>query len=142
MKDKILSSNMEDYLEVIYLLEKKNKVARITDIANMLNVSKPSVSKALHVLGEQNYVNYEPYKFITLKAKGKDIAKRTLRKHEGLEDFFSEILFLEEKESGDIACEFEHIIDCKILDKFKKLHDFISDDKSIMKKWKKIIEKD
>ena len=37
-----MSSSLEDYLEAIYILELKNKVARISDIATLLNIKKSS----------------------------------------------------------------------------------------------------
>jgi len=138
---KKLSSNMEDYLETIYILEKRNGISRITDIANELKVSKASVSKALKILGELGYVNYSPYKIITLQQRGLSVAKKTLKKHNILKDFFANIMFLDNNISDEIACELEHFVTKDIVAKFKELNNFINSDKDILADWKKKIEK-
>jgi DtxR family transcriptional regulator, Mn-dependent transcriptional regulator len=78
---------MEDYLEAIYELEKKNRVARITDIAELLQIKKSSATKALKALAEKDLVNYEPYKFITLKKAGLERARKITSKHRILSSF-------------------------------------------------------
>ncbi len=141
--EKKLSSNMEDYLETIYVLEKRNGISRITDIALELGVSKASVSKALKILGEAGYVNYSPYKIITLQKKGLLIAKRTLKKHNILKDFFLNVLYLDKKSSEEIACGLEHFVTKDIVHKFKKLDKFINESESIIDKWRnEILDKE
>jgi len=46
-----LSASLEDYLEVIFHLEKENRVARAKDIAEQMNVQRASVTGALKALG-------------------------------------------------------------------------------------------
>lgn len=140
-EEKKLSSNMEDYLETIYILEKRNGISRITDIAKELKVSKASVSKALKILGELGYVNYSPYKIITLQQKGLSVAKKTLKKHNILNDFFTDVMFLDNKISDEIACELEHFVTKDIVAKFKELNNFINSNNEILADWKKKIEK-
>lgn len=133
-----LTSSLEDYLEAIYLLEMKNKVARITDIANHLNVKKPSVTSSLKVLAEKDLINYEPYKFITLKEKGLILAKRILSKHNILSIFCKEILLIDSEEAEDIGCRMEHFISCETLQKFKNLINFFDQNPTIKEKWIKM----
>ena len=141
IEEKKLSSNMEDYLETIYVLEKRNGISRITDIALELKVSKASVSKALKILGESGYVNYSPYKIITLTNYGLDIAKKTLKKHEILNDFFEKIMFLDKKSSDEIACALEHFVTKDIVIKFKKLNEFINKNETCLAFWKEELHK-
>ena len=42
-----ISSSQEEYLKTIYLLEKNNKKVRVTDIAERLKITKPSVNKGI-----------------------------------------------------------------------------------------------
>ena len=42
-----LTDSQEEYLKTIYLLEKNNKKVRVTDIANRLKITKPSVNLSL-----------------------------------------------------------------------------------------------
>lgn len=51
-----LSSSMEDYLREIYVLTQKNDEVRVTDVAQFLGISKPSVNRAMNTLKEQGYI--------------------------------------------------------------------------------------
>lgn len=61
-----LSSSLEDYLREIYVLEQKNKEVRVTDVAQLLGISKPSVNRAMNTLKEQGYIEHEHYGTIRL----------------------------------------------------------------------------
>ena len=50
-----LSSSLEDYLEIIYILMQNSDSVGITDIAKALSISKPSVNKAVNLLKEKGY---------------------------------------------------------------------------------------
>ncbi len=130
-----ITSSLEDYLEAIYILELKNKVARITGIANHLNIKKSSVSKALKILAEKDLINYEPYQFVTLKSSGIILARRILNKHKTLKLFCESILHINEEDSDAIACKMEHFISCKNLQNFLHLIDFFKENKEINKLW-------
>jgi len=61
----MLTASLDDYLYAIYKLSSKEGT-RVTDISNFLNVKKSSTNSALNILKEQELVNYEKYKTITL----------------------------------------------------------------------------
>ena len=48
-----LTSSMEDYLESVLILHKEKGYARCVDISNHLNVTMPSVSRAVKELSKQ-----------------------------------------------------------------------------------------
>ncbi|MEN3045916.1 MAG: hypothetical protein ABDH49_02880 [Candidatus Hydrothermales bacterium] len=50
---KHLSSSLEDYLEAIYILKEKKGFARVSEIANFLNVSMSSVNSAIKTLAKK-----------------------------------------------------------------------------------------
>ncbi|WP_027390505.1 metal-dependent transcriptional regulator [Chrysiogenes arsenatis] len=115
-----ISSSMEDYLEAIYTLTQRDHVARTRDIAKNLNVKMPSVTSALKKLSEHGLVNYDPYQYITLTDQGEKLAKQTLQKHRALTIFFQRVVALNEEMASRLACQLEHHIDMKTLDKFRK----------------------
>ncbi len=41
----MISKALEEYLKTMYVLQKQNGNIRVTDIANKMNCSKPSVNK-------------------------------------------------------------------------------------------------
>ena len=79
-----LSSSIEDYLEAIGSLERENRVARVKDIAERLDVQMPSVTGALKVLRGKGLVNYERNSYITLTEEGLKIADSISLKHKRL----------------------------------------------------------
>ena len=82
-----LTKSVEDYLEVMYNLEKEKGAIKIKDIASKMNVKPPSVVEALKKLADHGIVSYEPYKDIKLNKKGLEIAEDVIHKHEILKNF-------------------------------------------------------
>ncbi len=117
-----LSQSQEDYLEEIYIQVLKNGFAKVTDIAGALEVKKASVTSALNQLCARGLINYSPYAAVTMTDNGKKLAKQILKKHKILKELFSEILKLDNADK--IACEVEHLISDKNLD---KINVFISE---------------
>ena len=63
-----LGQSREDYLECLLMLEENGKI-RSVDVAKKMNVSKPSVNKAMNVLKEYGYITQENYGDIHLTEK-------------------------------------------------------------------------
>jgi DtxR family Mn-dependent transcriptional regulator len=113
-ESKPLTQSLEDYLEAIYHLEKRNRVARVKDIAEFLSVQMPSVTGAVKNLKQRKLVNYEKNSFISLTDKGHTLARSVLRRHEALQTFLEEVLLIPPEEAKEIACKLEHSIDPEI----------------------------
>ena len=120
-----LSVSLEDYIEEIYNQILKNGNAKVTAIADKLNVKKASVTGALNVLSEKKLINYAPYSPITLTAKGEKIAKNILLKHEKLSEFFMEVLGLDRHEAVETACKMEHIVSDRLFNNMVKLTEYV-----------------
>ncbi len=76
-----LTKSMEDYLEVMYNLEKEKGIIRVVDIAEELNVKPSSVVEAVDKIYKLDLISREKYKEIKLNEKGIKAAKRVIRKH-------------------------------------------------------------
>ena len=50
----MVSKSLEEYLKTMYVLKKQNGNVRVTDIAEKMNCTKPSVNKALNNLKTYN----------------------------------------------------------------------------------------
>ncbi|BAU27406.1 DtxR family iron (metal) dependent repressor [Aneurinibacillus soli] len=79
--------SMEDYLERIYTLIEGKGYARVSDIAEALNVHPSSVTKMVQKLDKSEYLIYEKYRGLVLTSKGKKMGKRLVDRHALLEDF-------------------------------------------------------
>lgn len=125
METNQLTQSLEDYLEAIYNLESKKRVARVKEIAETLNVKMPSVSGALKNLKNKGLIDYEKNSYITLTETGEKIARTIDRKHQILDDFLRGILKLNEEEAAEKACQIEHIIDLKTALRIDNLNSFL-----------------
>lgn len=81
--------SMEDYLERIYMLIDEKGYARVSDIAEGLEVHPSSVTKMIQKLDKDDYLIYEKYRGLILTAKGKKMGKRLADRHQLLEDFLT-----------------------------------------------------
>jgi DtxR family Mn-dependent transcriptional regulator len=110
-----LSASLEDYLEAILLLEKASRVARVSEIAGQLGVSRPSVSGALKSLRARGLVTHEPYGHVTLTVEGARIAAEVERRHLAIRDFLTGVLGIPGDRAETTACKMEHVLEPEVL---------------------------
>ena len=93
----MISKSQEEYLKTMYILKNREKEIRVTDIANVMKISKPSVNKAIKILKENKLINYEAYGKIELTHEGEDLAKKLLEAYDIVYLFLKEIINLGEE---------------------------------------------
>jgi len=93
---------MEDYLERIYKLIEEKGYARVSDIAEGLEVHPSSVTKMIQKLDKDSYLIYEKYRGLVLTNKGKKMGKRLMERHDLLESFLTTIGVQEENIYKDV----------------------------------------
>ncbi len=104
-----ISSSLEDYLEAIYILQQSCRGTRLTDIAEFLGVSKPSVNRAVSTLKDAQLLEHESYGTITLTRDGEEYAGMVLRRHKLIKQFLTETLGVDEIIAERDACRMEHV---------------------------------
>jgi len=72
----MISKSLEEYLKTMYILKKQNGNIRVTDIANKMNCTKPSVNKAIYNLKNNELLNYESYGTIELTEKRREFSQK------------------------------------------------------------------
>ena len=122
-----LSESLEDYLEAIYNEILKKNEAKVTDISNILNVKKASVTGALISLKNKGLINYEPYSAITLTKLGEKLAADIIQKHKVMSEFLENILNLPKDEAIENACKMEHIMSETMFNRMTKFSVFIQE---------------
>lgn len=100
----------ENYLEIILVLTKRNGSVRSIDIAEEMNFTKASVSRAMSILKRDNYIIMEPDGRILLTKDGQKKAAAVYDRHVTLTRFINELLGVDEKIAEKDACRIEHII--------------------------------
>ena len=101
------NESSENYLEAILILSKKLPVVRSVDIAEELNISKPSVSVAMKKLRENECIVVSKAGFITLTEKGMKIASLIYERHTFISDWLISLGVPQTTAVAD-ACRMEH----------------------------------
>ncbi len=108
----------EMYLETILVLKKEKGNVRSIDIANKLNVSRPSVSRAMKQFRDNEYITIDDNGLIDFTDKGFEIAITVYEKHTILTKFLKSF-GIEDPYASDDACKIEHILSDESFDKIK-----------------------
>lgn len=117
--------NMEDYLEVIWNLQDKKGYVKAKDIADKLEVSRPSVSEMIKKLSENEYIVYEKYGGIIFTGKGKKLAREIKKRHTLLVEFLK-IIGVDEQNAQQDACKLEHDVSPETITCLLEFVEFIS----------------
>ena len=113
----MISASTEEYLKTIYILMKKNNLIRVTDIAEIMNCSKPSVTKQLNILKSNGLIIYETYHHIELTEAGIDYAKKILANNDILYILLHDVIGCDEEISKEDASKIKGIISDEVLNK-------------------------
>ena len=115
---KMLESG-EMYLETILRLSNESPYVRSLDIAEAMNYSKPSVSRAMKILKENHYISIDGNGYIKLLKKGKDVANKIYERHKVITELLID-LGVNEKQAEADACKMEHCISDESFEAIKK----------------------
>lgn len=103
-----VTSSLQDYLEVILNLVQENKKARVTDIADRLEIAKPSVIQALTLLKEKGLIIQDRYGPVELTAEGRHYAQKIRHRHNVIYGFLTQVLKVSPQAAEKDACLMEH----------------------------------
>lgn len=109
----------EMYLETIYVLSQKHGYVRSLDVAEYMNYSKPSVSRAVGILKKDGCLIMDKDGYLTLTDEGLAIAKKIYERHTTLTDFLIRIGVAPDTAAED-ACKIEHDISDETFVKIKE----------------------
>ena len=118
----IIKESAEDYLEAIFTIKKSKGSVRSIDVANELNVSKPSVSVAMKNFREEGYVTVDEGGFLDLTEKGLIIATKVYERHLIIAKALM-LLGVSESVAYEDSCKIEH---CISNESFERLKDFLN----------------
>lgn len=77
----------ENYLETILVLRERGIEVRSIDIVHEMELSKPSVSRAMSILRNGGFIEVDRDGYITLTEPGEEIAQRIYERHRVLTDW-------------------------------------------------------
>jgi len=119
-----INESYEDYLKAIYLISKQSKGGWVSnsEISNFLSVKPASVSGMLHKLKENGFISWKPRRSIRLTSQGRIVAKKILNDYNQLQDFFIQVLNINDLELvNKLCCGIEHHITPEVVEGLKEL---------------------
>ena len=118
--DYMISKSTEEYLKTIYVLKNNNEKITVTNIANILGCTKPSVTKQLNILKDNNMVSYKAYGDLFLTNKGIVTAKKILASYDIVYLLMKEIFKIDSKKASSEADKIRGVLDNETLDVIAK----------------------
>jgi len=112
-----LTRSVEDYLKAIYRLSPEGQPASTRDIAQLLELSAPSVSGMIKRLSEQGLLEHEPYKGVQLTPDGRRAALRIVRRHRLIEAYLVAFLGYSWDTVHDEAERLEHAVSDTLIER-------------------------
>ena len=113
-----MHESAEMYLETIYNLSRSNTSVRSIDVAEALNYSRPSVSRAVGLLKKDGYLKMDEEGFLTLTEEGRALAERIYERHTVLAAAL-EALGVDKETAAEDACKIEHDISDRTFEAIK-----------------------
>jgi Mn-dependent DtxR family transcriptional regulator len=87
LKDMMLTTSMEDYLEMFYRIVAKQSYIRPVDLSNAVQVRPSSVTRMIQKLDEGEFITYQKYRNIALTDKGLRYGRFLVWRDETLKNF-------------------------------------------------------
>ena len=109
----------EMYLETIYVLAGKGEAIRSIDVCEEMGYSKPSVSRAIGILKNNQYITVDKKGYISLTESGKALAEKIYERHTIISDFLLS-LGVDDKTADIDACKMEHVISDQSFEAIKR----------------------
>lgn len=135
---RLLTSAMEDYLEMIYRNSLTAGYLRIHTLSELLNVHPSSSTKMVQKLTRLGMLDYQKYGIIFLTDKGRQIGEYLYNRHTIIETFLQSIGI-----SENILVEtelIEHYISPKTLNNIDLLNQFLQQNPDFAQRFEKFKE--
>ena len=113
-----MHESAEMYLETIYQLSMEQHCVRSIDVAESMNYSRASVSRAVGLLKKDGYLEMDEDGFLNLTELGKSTAEKIYERHMILTAALK-ALGVDEESAAEDACRIEHVISDRTFDAIK-----------------------
>ena len=114
-----IQESAENYLEAILMIQQQKGSCRSIDVAQFLEFSKPSVSRAMSLLRENGYVVMDDGGLLNLTDSGRAIAEMIYERHQLLSRGLMS-LGVDEQTATEDACRIEHVISQESFEAIKR----------------------
>ena len=125
----------EDYLETIASLIDEKGFAASVDIAERMNVSKPTVTSIVKKLDRQGFLVHVRYRGIKLTQKGKILANEMHSRHQLITRFLT-LFGIDEITAREDAERIEHGLHPDTIEKMGKFTDFAQANPELLRSYR------
>jgi Mn-dependent DtxR family transcriptional regulator len=123
-EENTISHSAAHHLIAIVELRSSLGYARVTDVANHLNITSGSASTNLKGLKQRGFVYEDGNKFLQLTEEGLTLADLVIRRKKVLKSFLADVLKVSEEQAEVDSCKTEHLIS---IETTIKLERFLND---------------
>jgi DtxR family transcriptional regulator, manganese transport regulator len=130
----------EDYLETINSLIHEKGFAASVDIAERMNVSKPTVSSIVKKLHNEGFLVHEKYRGLKLTDKGRKLAQEMHRKHETITRFL--MLFgVDERTARLDAEKIEHGLHSETMQRLRAFTEYVLANPELIERYRASVQR-
>ncbi len=131
-----LTHSAAHYLMTIMHLRKDNGYARVTDVAEHLDITRAAASKRISMLKERNYIVEDSKRMLSLTEEGMALARTVERHFLVMADFFEDILNIPKGVALADACKLEHLLSPESAHAIFRLGRVLKNDKTLLDRLK------
>lgn len=132
-----LTHSAAHYLMAIDSLREELGYARVTDVADKLEVSRGAASMSIALLKKRGWVKEDPNRFLLLADDGRAMANIVEHNFRILSKFFGDILGLSKDTASGDACKMEHLMSLETGRHLIELINFMESDPDFLKRFAK-----
>lgn len=125
----LLTHSAAHYLMSVHKIQNRKGYARLTDIANELNISAASASQSLKALLAKNFIKENEDKFFLLTDFGLEKIELVEKNKALTLKFFTEVLGVSEKQADTDSCKIEHLLSPETSDRLAEFLEIFSANK-------------
>ena len=109
------------YLAEIYRLQELMAWPTLSMVAESMGVSLQAASRMIRRMAEEGYIIHEPYKNVTLTARGTRIALRVIRFHRIIENYLVKVMGFGWDEVHEMTEQLEKAANEKLVERMYEL---------------------
>lgn len=111
----------EEYLEVIYMMAAEGKVVKGARLAEIIGVSRPTVTATLRRMMRDGLIKQDAKKQVELTKKGYTVADTLQRRHRIIERWLTDVLQFDWAKSDAESHRLEHVFSDEVVDRLNEM---------------------
>lgn len=115
------TATTEEYLEIIYMMSAENRVVKGARLAEILGVSRPTVTATLRRMTRDGLIKQDAKKQVELTKKGYTLADRLQRRHRIIERWLTDVLGFDWAKSDAESHRLEHVFSDEVVNRLNEM---------------------